>query len=424
MHLLGTSNPLFGGALAGTYGAARMVDNLTGMRSPAKTFAEHFADRNAQLRVPTQQTPAPPAPPPPSGQAQGPWGPKPLPQQSVPQQAPPQAPQAAPASFDPLIAQTMAHAALMQKAQPPAPEPQAPQIDPLNLPTSITKTAKNIMGGHAKVQEIREKEQARTAVAGLQSPLVEDAPIDVTQNPMVGKRASQLVSAANALRKYTGADVAEREQAQAEAQAAREEKAAAKAAEREKTATERAQAMADRAKIKAEAAAVKAEQVKQKEAAKLELAKAKVEAKAATDKVKAAAAKVKAPKAVAEEPKAAPKSDAPYEPIPDELLTRKGLTDEQVKDAELSDYEPGLRKKYGENIMFRRSALRNRLEEVAGDANDVDSSAIGRLYHQIDHSHSQSEVKRHLAHWTSKMDPATKQSIHAAVAPLLKLWKE
>jgi hypothetical protein len=427
MHLLGTSNPLFGGALAGTYGAARVIDNLTGMRSPAKTFAEHFADRNAQLRVPTQQPPAPPAPPPPSGQAQGPWGPKPLPQQSVPQQAPPQAPQAPPAGYSPLIAQTMAHAALLQKPQapaaPPAPAP-APQLDPLNLPTSITKSAKNLMGGIKTVQEIREKEQARAAVSRLPSPLVEEAPLDVTQNPMVGKRASQLVSAANALRKYTGADVAEREQAQAEAQAAREEKAAAKAAEREKTATERAQAQAERAKLKADAAAAKAEQVKQREANKAELAKAKVEAKAATDKVKAAAAKVKAPKAVSEEPKAAPKEDAPYEPIPDELLTRRHLSDDQVAAKEVVDYEPGLQKKYAKNIVFRRSALRNRLEDIASEANDVDSSAIGRLYHQMDHSHRQSEVKRHLAHWTSKMDPATKQAIHEAVAPLLKLWKE
>jgi hypothetical protein len=324
----------------------------------------------------------------------------------------------------------MAHAALLQKPQAPA-APAAPApIDPLNLPTSITKSAKNLMGGMSKVQEIREKEQARTAVASLPSPAVEGAPLDVTQNPMVGKRASQLVSAANALRKYTGADVAEREQAQAEAQAAREEKAAAKEAVRAQTATERAQAMAERAKVKAEASAAKAEQVKQKEAAKVELAQAKAAAKVENDKVKAAAAKVKAAKIVSEQPKVeapkaeAPKADAPYEPIPDDLLTRRHKTDEQVAASEVSDYEPGLQKKYAKNIMFRRSALRNRLEEVAGDANDVDSSAIGRLYHQMDHSHSQREVQRHLAHWTSKMDPATKQAIHAAVAPLLKLWKE
>jgi hypothetical protein len=284
------------------------------------------------------------------------------------------------------------------------------------------------MGGAAKVQEIREKEQARTAVAGLPSPLVDGAPLDVTQNPMVGKRASQLVSASNALRKYTGADVAEREQAQAEAQAAREEKAAAKAAEKQKTATERAQDMAARAQVKAEAAAAKAEQVKQKEAAKVELVKAKAEAKAASDKVKAAALKAKAPKpqAAPEAPKAeAPKAEpAEYAPIADDLLTRKGLSDDQVAARELSDYEPGLRKQYSKKIVLRRSALRNALEDAAFSANDVDSSAIGKLYHQIDHSHSQSEVQRHIAHWTSKMDPATKQAIHDAVAPLLKLWKE
>jgi hypothetical protein len=179
--------------------------------------------------------------------------------------------------------------------------------------------------------------------------------------------------------------------------------------------------------VKAEAAAAKAEQVKQKEAAKVELAKAKAEAKAATDKVKAAAAKVKAPKAVAEEPKAAPKSDAPYEPIPDELLTRKGLSDDQVAEREVADYAPNLREKYAKNVKFRRSTLRDRLETIAGDeklTSDADSASIGKLYHQMDESHNQAEVRRHLAHWTSKMDPVTKKAIHDAVAPLLKLWKE
>lgn len=398
MHLLGTSNPLFGGALAGTYGATRVLDNLTGMRSPAKTFAEHFADRNATLRIPTQQSPAPPAPPPPSGQAQGPWGPRPLPQQSVPQAGaqPPQpqvpitpgtmpwaAPQVAQLpNINPVAASMLAQKlkAGLPAEQPAAPPsqpsaPARPQIDPLNLPSSITKSAKNLMGGAAAVQEIRQKEQARDAVSRLPSPAVEGAPLDVTQNPQVGRRAAQLVGAAKALQKYTGADVAEKEQAQAAAQAAREEKATAK-----------------------------------------------VE----NDKVKAAAAKVRAAKVVApEQPKAeAPKADKPYEPIPDELLNRKGLEDSQVAAREVADYAPHLREKYAKNIVFRRSTLRNRLEEIAGEANDVDSSAIGRLYHQMDHSHSQREVQRHLAHWTSKMDPATKQSIHAAVAPLLKLWKE
>jgi hypothetical protein len=50
MHLLGTSNPIFGGALAATYGTARAIDKVTGMRSPASTFVQHFAEQNAALR--------------------------------------------------------------------------------------------------------------------------------------------------------------------------------------------------------------------------------------------------------------------------------------------------------------------------------------------------------------------------------------
>jgi hypothetical protein len=360
MHLLGTSNPLFGGALAGTYGATRLVDNLTGMRSPAKTFAEHFADRNAQLRVPPSTPAAPAAPPPPGGGAQGPWGPKPLPQQSVPQAGvqPPQpqapitpgtqpwkAPQVAqlpnisPMALNNL--QQQLKAGLPPEPQAPAATAPAPQIDPLNLPSSITKSAKNLMGGMAKVQEIREKTQAQDAVSRLPSPLVEEAPLDVTQNPQIGKRASQLVSAAKALQKYTGADVAEKEQAQAEAQAAREEKAQAQAqvraqrdadrkAEKEKSATERAQAMAERAKVKAEAAVAKAAQVKERETAKAELVKAKLAAKAAADKVRA----TKAPAA----PKAAPEApQAPdYEPLADEHLYPKGITPKQYAELEAS----------------------------------------------------------------------------------------
>jgi small-conductance mechanosensitive channel len=264
---------------------------------------------------------------------------------------------------------------------------------------------------------------------------------------VVGKRAAQLVSAANALRKYTGADVAEREQAQAEAQAAREEKAAAKEetraqrdaerkAEREKTATERAQAQAERAKIKAEAAAAKAEQVKQKEAAKAELAQAKEAQKQAASVTKAAAAKVKAAKVVSEQPKAAPEApkeapkaaDAPYEPIPDELLWRKGMPTKDVAEREAQSTEPAMRKRFKEAVTFRRNTLERRLGELAQEAsdagNDVDSTAIGRLYHQMDHSSRRAEAERHLAHWTSKMDPALKQAIHEAVKPLLKLWKE
>jgi hypothetical protein len=76
IHLLGTSSPSFAAAAFGSYTAARALDGMTGMRSPAKSFADHFADHAAQLRLPQTPQAAPPAPPP--GPApRGPWSPAP-----------------------------------------------------------------------------------------------------------------------------------------------------------------------------------------------------------------------------------------------------------------------------------------------------------------------------------------------------------
>lgn len=124
MHLLGTSNPLFAGGVAGGYGIARAIDGLTGMRSPAQTFAQHFADRQAQLRMPTAQPPAPPAPPAaPQGPA-SPWGPRPPATGPTGPSVPPPAAPAPQPNISP-----MALAMLKQQLKaglPPAPAPAAP----------------------------------------------------------------------------------------------------------------------------------------------------------------------------------------------------------------------------------------------------------------------------------------------------------
>lgn len=151
LQMFGLFNPKLLGSLAAGYGATRLVDSITGMRSPARTFAEHFADRNAQLRVPTAQQPPPVTPPAPGGQPQGPLGPNPPPPAAMPPQAPQPAPQPAPmavpppvspagpppappqvpAGPDPLVAATMARISLMQKAQAPAqPAPVVPPVPP------------------------------------------------------------------------------------------------------------------------------------------------------------------------------------------------------------------------------------------------------------------------------------------------------
>lgn len=213
----------------GAYGAVRAADAMAGLRSPAKAFAQRFADAQAATRLPTAQPPAPPAPP--SAPAAGPWGPKPLPQQSVPQTVPPSSPPPAgpwgprplpqqsvppvappapppPAApqFNPLALSTLKQTlkqGLPPTPQAPAPAPTPPPINPLALPTSITTPTKNIMSGIVGAQAMKQKAQATDQVNSLSSPLMDDAPLNVASNPLIGKVAAARVSAANALKKYT-----------------------------------------------------------------------------------------------------------------------------------------------------------------------------------------------------------------------------
>ncbi|MGY3589369.1 hypothetical protein [Bradyrhizobium sp. USDA 4350] len=124
--------PTLAGA-TGVYWGARGVDNLTGMRSPLKGLATKFADTN----VPTRLAPPSNQPPPqPLQQApQGPWGPKPLAQQSVPQ-VQPQAPAAPQPQISPVaLKMALANAKATTKqmtAPPPAAVPAAPVAAPIS----------------------------------------------------------------------------------------------------------------------------------------------------------------------------------------------------------------------------------------------------------------------------------------------------
>lgn len=187
-HMLGSySIPTLAGAALG-YGGARAVDNLTGLRSPAQSLSEKFA-ANVPTRLPTVTAP-PPAPPPNntgggSGPA-GPWGPRPMPTTSVPQVTP-----AAPA--------------------PAAPAP-AP-INPLALPRSITVPAKNLMAGArmaAKVRSVYDVATQKASGAAQAEALAADSHaindqggLAALSNPEFTKRGSQLLAAANVMRRLT-----------------------------------------------------------------------------------------------------------------------------------------------------------------------------------------------------------------------------
>ncbi len=159
-----------------------MVDGMTGMRSPAKSFAEHFADSSTQLRMPATQPPAPAGPPPtaspwgprppmsgPTGpqvppQAaptgpQGPWGPRPglsmNPTGPVagPRQGPPAPPPAPPAAPQP----TINPMALMMPALDSLVKP-----TPTEVPNDALVKAKRLMSGLKNVQKLKQTALAPT----------------------------------------------------------------------------------------------------------------------------------------------------------------------------------------------------------------------------------------------------------------------
>lgn len=176
MHLLGLSNPMFAGSVAGGYLASRVLDGTLGTRSPAATFAQHFADRSAQLRIPPTQQAAPPqppqptntpwgprppmsgptgpqvAPPAPPQAPTGPWGPKPPPTTSVPpvQQAAPAAP--AP-QFNPIA---MAMLKQQLKNPPQAPSEISTQTSDTAVPKDVLSQTRALVSGLENVQRIRD----------------------------------------------------------------------------------------------------------------------------------------------------------------------------------------------------------------------------------------------------------------------------
>ncbi|MHC2284424.1 hypothetical protein [Bradyrhizobium barranii] len=185
LHVFGLFNPKLVGSIAAGYGASRLVDGLTGMRSPAKTFAEHFADRNAQLRVPTAQQPPAAAPP-----APGPQGPL-VPSPPQPPAMPQAAPQAAPAGPDPLVAATMARISLLQKQRA------QPQPEPVSQPAPAAPEATPAPGGIAQEALVRAL-LTKAAAQSQQAPQAERITKASGEEPKVKAAAAQAKAAQGA----------------------------------------------------------------------------------------------------------------------------------------------------------------------------------------------------------------------------------
>lgn len=433
-------------AIGGSYAALKLLDKATGTRSPMASLAERFQTPDATTRLPA---PAPQQAPEAPQVTSGPTGPNvpfnpgvangnallatgasPWAREPAPEPAPAIDPLALPADLtkksktitdalrkvqamreantppaptptpviDPLalpkdvvgksktILNGLQNVADMREAASPPPvqeTPAPPQINPLALPKDLTSQAKNLTSALRLVQEMRNKAEAKTQVdqVASESPLVNDAGgLGAISNPQVGKQASAYVSAANALKKLMHQP---------------EEEAPPQATG-----------------IPGESQPTTMSDILQN-VANATKAAGKISKKKGESKV---TAEVTAPEA--------PAADAPYAPIPEDQLWRKGLSNEQVAERELGKYEPDVRKKYSKNVIVKRQKLHDTLETLANGFEDHDSTLAGKLWHELDHISRRSTARKALDFWTSKMEhPESRQAVYDALTPLMsKFW--
>jgi hypothetical protein len=412
LGMLGTFAPQAVGAIAGAYGGARMLDKLTGARSPAQGFTDKFADANVPVRAPAA-VPAQPAPV----------------STSVPQIAPPQNTQlwGTPAPAVPSLRATLntnaklstgmaqlvkqvakesaaKNSALEAANAPPAPE--APQISPIALkmmqarmkaglpeapqvadvptvappapPVDAFDALKPLMGRQravmrglsaaSKQQAIDNIAQRKAAgvaqaegLAGDSHLINDNGGLEALSNPEFTKRGSQLISAANVMRKLT-------------AQPAEEASVP--------TGTPASPLIAE------------------------------VMAKISKKNGK-----------VNETPH--PEEMQPYNPIPEEALVRKSMNDDQVAAHQDTRYRPEARTPYGDKVIETRRAKREPLLGIAND-HPEDGAAVESLYHQLDHTSRRAVARKALAHYTNFMSPAAAKAVHSHFtrSVLENLWSK
>lgn len=202
---LAAALPGVGQALAGAYGGykgLKAVERFAGITSPARTFAEKFSDATGQLRPDVQMN-------------QSPTGPKVTPTQSLttPQPWGPVAPKPTPFKPDMLESnigkiveklQNQKRKTTVQEAMPllrqlaeqGKPAPEEPGIDA----SSINEQIKGALLMASARRKIEGQRQAEAEAAT--SPMIEEqGGLDAVRNPAMGKRANELISAANALAK-------------------------------------------------------------------------------------------------------------------------------------------------------------------------------------------------------------------------------
>lgn len=372
-------------ALATAYAGLRGLDALTGNRSPANNFVSRFADPTVATRqLAPAAAPQPAAPSvsptgpsiPTPAAAPTPWGPTPAAAAPQPSLRATLNSNAALHSGIATIAKQLAAAKrqqLLQQAPPllqqlaatrPAPAPVQTPVAPAAPPPApstsvdpkVLAQTRGLMTALARIQKIKDStigRQDADAVA-QNSPLVSEAGgLDAISNPNVGKRASQLVSAANALRRL------------------REQPEEAAAANDPTPNAPDAPPIAPVAKITKKNG--KVEEAPQKE-------------------------------------EGSPTYTGDYVPLTDAELYGKGWNDQRFAAFESNKPHVKMKEQYAENIEFDRKKRRNILAEIVGD-HETDGDIGARLLEELHHTRRGDKAAKAIKHFAAQMSPENRAAV-------------
>jgi hypothetical protein len=446
-HSTGLTLPVVG-AGAGVYGLSRMIDKLTGQRSPAQSFTDRFGGTDAPVRL---DTPAPADDP--YNPSAGPWGARgsqgipsvdanpvapqpnlratlnanskveegmakiakqlsdqkrksmisdaiPALQQLAATRQPPAAPAAPEAPNLSPIALKMLQQQLKQGLPAEAPPPVAPPapaapVDAFDALSPLMRRQRAIMRGlsASSKQQVSDNIAQRKAagvaqaesLAGDSHVINEQGGLSALSNPEFTKRGSQLLSAANVMRKLT----AQPEEAPAEVSNAPASPAISALMQKLQAQpggpVNPAPPAANTAPISAPPTAPQPPLI----------------------------AKITKKMGKPMEQTPAPEAEQPYTPIPEEGLWRKHLSDEQVADAELSKYSPKVQAKYRGSVIDNRSNKRDIAENIASEHSPADAQIAADLYHQLDTHSRRTEARKAIRHYTAHMSTAAAAAVHS-----------
>jgi hypothetical protein len=121
-----------------------------------------------------------------------------------------------------------------------------------------------------------------------------------------------------------------------------------------------------------------------------------------------------------------PEAEQPYMPIPEEALYRKSMTDPEMVDHEFAKYSPSKKKAYGEKSVSTRDGNREDTLGATADHSAEDRGVAKALYHQLDHIHTPSEARKALAYYTSRMSYDAAAAVNAKFTPevIAHRWKD